>query len=264
MCALAETKGLHGSFHEKGQHLNGCERVAASTQNERKATTPDLLRIAEARTPGCHTSMWGAWNRKRCVLTLGSEDLRIYVAYHKPPMVFPLSRVRVRCGRSHLELSRANWTVKLLRYFCCCEPLTMLIKLRRSQVQNCCRACSPCTAWATYDRKCRKMHAFVYRASRSTGRNRSVGQGQRMGGSRAQLWTVRTSYFSVKSTIVFWSFQNKATTHQALQRRRITRSVQSAYAHDPFLTDVGGCSCCMLASVHECLLSLMPHGCFQQ
>ncbi|CAE7218110.1 BBS9 [Symbiodinium pilosum] len=130
---LGSCGGLPGGF-QRGPNWRS-ERTAAAL-TDRKPAVPDLQRIAEARTPGCHASMWGSWNRKRCVFTLGSDDLRIYVAYHKPPTVFSLNRVHVRCGRSHVELSRVNWTTKLLRYICCCEPLAVIIKLKRSQVED--------------------------------------------------------------------------------------------------------------------------------
>ena len=140
MCAMPEPKGLSGSLHPTGQdqdpqgHQNpGRAREAATGRCERKAG-PDLQRIAEARTPGCRFSVSALWERRRCILTIGSEDLRVYVAYHKPPTVFPLSSLRLRSGSSHLELSRTNWTTKLLRHMCCCEPLTMVLKLKRSQV----------------------------------------------------------------------------------------------------------------------------------
>ena len=143
MCAMPEPKGLSGSLHPKGQDqdpqgpqgpLQGRAREVATASRERARAGPDLQRIAEARTPGCSFSVSALWERRRCILTIGSEDLRVYVAYHKPPTVFPLSHLRLRWGSSHLELSRTNWTTKLLRHMCCCEPLTMVLKLKRSQV----------------------------------------------------------------------------------------------------------------------------------
>jgi len=145
MCAMPEPKGLSGSLHPKGQDqdpqgpqgpLQGRAREVATASRERARAGPDLQRIAEARTPGCSFSVSALWERRRCILTIGSEDLRVYVAYHKPPTVFPLSHLRLRWGSSHLELSRTNWTTKLLRHMCCCEPLTMVLKLKRSQVED--------------------------------------------------------------------------------------------------------------------------------
>ena len=56
---------------------------------------PSLLHVAERRTPQCRYSTWGSFERRKCVVTLGSEDLRVYVADHKPPMVFDLERLKV-------------------------------------------------------------------------------------------------------------------------------------------------------------------------
>ena len=163
MCALSEPKGLPGGF-QRGPNWRS-ERTAAAL-TDRKPAVPDLQRIAEARTPGCHASMWGSWNRKRCVFTLGSDDLRIYVAYHKPPTVFSLNRVHVRCGRSHVELSRVNWTTKLLRYICCCEPLAVIIKLKRSQAH--------CTCMNLAD-VCSRLHHTAFGLSSAVGELMSVG-----------------------------------------------------------------------------------------
>ena len=101
-----------------------------------KAIRPCLLNVAERRTPGCRFSTWGMWNRRRCVVTLGSEDLRVYIADHKPPTVFDLNRLHVRRGQRHLELSRSNWTTKVFQRLCCCEPLTCTITMRLDQVRD--------------------------------------------------------------------------------------------------------------------------------
>lgn len=99
-----------------------------------RAIRPCLLNVAERRTPGCRFSTWGMWNRRRCVVTLGSEDLRVYIADHKPPTVFNLKRLHVRRGQRHLELSRSSWMTKVFQRLCCCEPLSCTITLRLDQV----------------------------------------------------------------------------------------------------------------------------------
>jgi len=101
-----------------------------------KAIRPQcLLRVAERRTPGCRFSTWGMCNRRRCVVTLGSEDLRVYIADHKPPTVFNLKRLQVaRRGQKYLELSRSNWMTNVFQRLCCCEPLTCTVTMRLDQV----------------------------------------------------------------------------------------------------------------------------------
>eukprot|EP00438_Fugacium_kawagutii_P034161 Skav226369 [mRNA] locus=scaffold290:106051:108917:+ [translate_table: standard] len=101
-----------------------------------RAIRPCLLNVAERRTPGCRFSTWGMWNRRRCVVTLGSDDLRVYIADHKPPTVFDLKRLHVRRGQRHLELSRSNWMTKVFQRLCCCEPLSCTITLRLDQVED--------------------------------------------------------------------------------------------------------------------------------
>mmetsp|Transcript_50682 Transcript_50682/g.94663 ORF Transcript_50682/g.94663 Transcript_50682/m.94663 type:complete len:485 (-) Transcript_50682:189-1643(-) len=115
----------------------GTAQERAVLLNKSCRTQPaDLKFIAESRTPECRYSSWGSFEGKRCVLTLGMEDLRIYVAHYKPPLVYSLSRVSLHWGPSHLELRRTSWGASLLRSLCCCEPFTAIIKMRCSQVDD--------------------------------------------------------------------------------------------------------------------------------
>ncbi|CAJ1328049.1 unnamed protein product, partial [Effrenium voratum] len=104
-----------------------------------KAAAADLLRIAEKRTPHCRFACWAVLRDRRCVVTLGSEDLRIFVADHKPPTVFPLARLTVRRGRRQLELRRRGWAAELLaRRVCCCEFGALVVTMRMDQVDDLC------------------------------------------------------------------------------------------------------------------------------
>lgn len=113
---------------------------AAWTQVKFKALgRPTCLRnVAERRTPGCRYSVWGTCDRRRCVVALGAEDLRVYVADHKPPIVFDLQRLKVRRGQRHLELSRTTWAQQVFQRLCCCQPFACTVTLRVDQVDDLC------------------------------------------------------------------------------------------------------------------------------
>lgn len=102
-----------------------------------RALRPSLLSVAQRRTPGCRFASWGTCERRRCVVTLGAEDLRVYVADHKPPTIFELKRLELRRGLRHLELSRSTWAQRLFRRLCCFEPFTCRVSLRLDQALRC-------------------------------------------------------------------------------------------------------------------------------
>ncbi len=154
LCMACYCYILYHFFWLKGQNVSGKKwspfhmlaKKLETRENERpekpsafplkfKAIRPQcLLRVAERRTPGCRFSTWGMCNRRRCVVTLGSEDLRVYIADHKPPTVFNLKRLQVRRGHKYLELSRSNWMTNVFQRLCCCEPLTCTVTMRLDQV----------------------------------------------------------------------------------------------------------------------------------
>lgn len=113
------------------------ERVERLSVKPRAALRPSLLSVAQRRTPGCRFASWGTCERRRCVVTLGAEDLRVYVADHKPPTIFELKRLELRRGLRHLELSRSTWAQRLFRRLCCCEPFTCRVSLRLDQALRC-------------------------------------------------------------------------------------------------------------------------------
>ena len=99
-----------------------------------RSVRPSLLSVAQRRTPGCRFASWATCERRRCVVTLGAEDLRVYVADHKPPTIYELKQLELTRGQRHLELSRSTYIQRLFRRLCCCEPFTCRVTLRLDQV----------------------------------------------------------------------------------------------------------------------------------
>jgi len=110
------------------------ESLSARTSSVSSSWKRENLRsIAISRTPHTQYTALGSSSGRRCVVTVGSEDLRIFVCAHKAPVVIPLQSLDARTAAGgdgrRLELRRRGLIWTSMRYLCCCEPFTHVVCL---------------------------------------------------------------------------------------------------------------------------------------
>lgn len=74
--------------------------------------------IALSRTPGAHCAAWAVYEERSCVVVLGPDDLRIFQAVHRLPLVLPWHSLRAARNGQKLTMALTRGTVSRTCCFC--------------------------------------------------------------------------------------------------------------------------------------------------
>eukprot|EP00928_Gymnodinium_smaydae_P028545 TRINITY_DN21739_c0_g1_i1.p1 TRINITY_DN21739_c0_g1~~TRINITY_DN21739_c0_g1_i1.p1 ORF type:complete len:490 (+),score=49.25 TRINITY_DN21739_c0_g1_i1:100-1569(+) len=103
------------------------------------AVVRDLVQIGLARTPEstCAVRVYSVNDAKFCAAVLGSRDVRVFQADHKPPTSFDLQYVDIKPTRSvdafGFQIQRRGLLRRIAFSLCCCEPFVHSFKVPRTE-----------------------------------------------------------------------------------------------------------------------------------